>query len=175
MKNKRLISVPLSGEMELLGDGLSYQDTICAMLLEAKGFDIFQRQELTYLAQHMKAYLARAGTTIFREGDSNCYLSVLVHGRVCVYKEDAEHNHKLLTVIPPGKIFGEISVVDDFPYSASVIAETNATLLLMSRESFRLCVDDKPVLGVRLLGLIARLLSARLRASSGQLVEYIDV
>jgi CRP/FNR family cyclic AMP-dependent transcriptional regulator len=174
MENRRLSSDPLSGELELLGDGKSFQDTICNMLLGAKGFEIFQQHELAYLSRHMKAYFVRAGTTIFHEGDGISYLFVLIQGRVCVYKEDSEHQNKLLSVISPGRIFGEISIVDNFPYSASVIAESNATFLLMSREDFRQCIDDKPVLGVRLLGLIARLLCARLRASSGQLVEHID-
>ncbi len=175
MDNKRHISEPLPSEMRLIGDGRSFHDTICNMLMDAKGFEGFQQQDLNYLAQHMKAYAVDAGTTIFREGDHNSYLCVLIEGRVCVYKEDREHDNKLLTVILPGRIFGEISVIDNFPYSASIIAESDATFLLMSRESFRQCVDDKPVLGVRLLSLIARLLCARLRAASGQLVEYIEV
>lgn len=174
MENRRLSSDPLSGELELLGDGKTFHDTICNMLLDAKGFETFQQHELAYLARHMKAYFVREGTTIFHEGDGVSYLFVLVQGRVCVYKEDSEHHNKLLSVISPGRIFGEISVIDNFPYSASVVAESNATFLLMSREDFRQCIEDKPVLGVRLLSLIARLLCARLRASSGQLIEHIE-
>ncbi|MDX8399334.1 MAG: cyclic nucleotide-binding domain-containing protein [Gallionellaceae bacterium] len=175
MENKRLSSEPLPSEMELLGDGKAFQDTICGMLMDAKGFEEFAPQDLTYLARHMKAYRVDEGTTIFREGDHNSYLCVLIAGRVCVYKEDQDNESKLLSTISPGRIFGEISVLDNFPYSASVIAESDAEFLLMSREGFRQCIDEKPVLGVRLLGLIARLLCARLRSASGQLVEFIDV
>lgn len=175
MENKRLASVPLPGDMELLGDGPSFQGTICTMLIEAKGFEDFSQPDLVFLAKHMKAYRVPEGATIFREGERNSYLCVLIEGRVCVYKEDRDSEVKLLTVIPPGRIFGEISVIDNFPYSASIVAETDTIFLLMSRESFRRCIDDKPVLGVRLLSLIARLLCARLRSASGQLVDYIDV
>jgi CRP-like cAMP-binding protein len=100
---------------------------------------------------------------------------VLVEGRVCVYKEDSDNEVKLISVIPPGRIFGEISVIDDLPYSASLVAESDAIILLMSRESFRQCIADNSVFGVRLLNLIAHLLCARLRSVSGQLVDYIDV
>jgi CRP/FNR family cyclic AMP-dependent transcriptional regulator len=175
MENRRLSSAPLPDEMELLGDGYSFHDTICSMLIDAKGFEEFQQEDIAYLGRHMKAYSVRAGTTIFREGDQNSYLCLLVQGHVSVYKEDQEHENKLLSVISPGRIFGEISIVDNFPYSASVIAESKAIFLLMGRENFRKCIEDRPVLGVRLLSLIARLLCARLRAASGQLVEYIDV
>jgi len=161
--------------MELIGDGQSSRDSIYSMLLNIKGFQDFEQAELMYLVQHMKAYRVRAGATIFREGENNSYLGMLIKGRVSVHKEDSNNDDKLLTVISPGRIFGEISVIDDLPYSASLIAETDATIVLMSRESFRQCIDERSVIGVRLLNLIARLLCARLRSASGQLVEYIDV
>lgn len=175
MNNMRLASSPLPDEMELLGDGQTFQDTILSMLMDAKGFESFDTTDLKFLAKHMKAYHVKEDATIFREGDHNSYLCVLIEGRVCVYKEDHNKENKLLTIIPPGRIFGEISIIDNFPYSASIIAETDATFLLMSRESFRQCIDERPVLGVRLLSLIARLLCARLRSASGQLIEYIDI
>ena len=175
MENKRRNSEPISGEFELLGDGQSFLDTISDMLIGIKGFEMFSQKDIAHLSRHMKAYLVRAGTTIIHEGERTSYLFILVQGKVCVYKEDSNHKQKLLSTISQGRIFGEISLIDDFPYSASIIAESNATLLLMSREWFRQCIDDKPQLGVRLLSYIARMLCARLRASSGQLVEYVDV
>ena len=174
MEDKRLVSVPLPSDMELLGEGTSFQETICDMLREAKGFENFTQPDIVFLAKHMKAYRVPEGVTIFREGERNSYLCVLIEGHVGVYKEDSDNEVKLLTTIQPGRIFGEISIIDNFPYSASIVAETEAVFLLMSREGFRECVDGRPVLGVRLLSVIASLLCARLRSASGQLVEYLD-
>lgn len=171
---KKYFSVPLPSAMELLGDGPSFQDTLCGMLTQVKGFEDFSQPEFMYLAKHMKAYRVPEGGTIFLEGDRNSYFSALIDGRICVYKEDSDDAVKLLSVIPPGRIFGEISVIDDLPYSASLVAESAATIVLMSRESFRQCINDDPIIGVRLLNLVARLLCTRLRSTSGQLVDYID-
>lgn len=175
MENKRLFSAPLPSDMEFLGGGKSFQDAICTMLMDANGFERFEQRDLVFIARHMKAYRVREGTTIFREGDPNNYLCVLIEGRISVYKEDRDGENKFLTTIPRGRIFGEISIIDNFPSSASLIAESDVTFLLMSRESFRQIIDDMPVIGVRLLALIAHLLCARLRSASGQLVEYIDI
>lgn len=172
MENKRLLSDTLPSDLELLGDGHSFQDTISAMLMEAKGFEHFVQPDLLFLARHMSAYRVRKGITISREGDQNCYLCVLITGRICVYKQDQDREGKLLGTITPGKIFGEISIIDNLPHSATLVAESDVIFLLMSRESFRQCTEDQPVLGVRLLALIARLLCARLRSASGQLAEY---
>ncbi len=175
MGNKGNIDIPLPSGMELLEDGQHAQDALCNMLKPVKGFEVFDRADLEFLARHMKAYRVQAGSTIFREGDRNSYLSVLIEGRVGVYKEDSNDEIKFFATISPGRIFGEISVIDNLPYSASIVAESEATIIIMSREGFRQCVDAKPAIGVRMLDLIAHLLCARLRSVSNQLVDYIDV
>jgi len=175
MENKQHFFVPLPTEMELLGEGPSFQDALCAMLAKAKVFEGFGQPELMLLAPHMKAYRVAAGETIFREGNKNSYLSVLVEGRIAVYKEDSSDEVKLLGVISPGNIFGEISVIDNLSYSASLVAETDVVIVLMSRESFHRCINDNPTFGLRLLNFVAHLLCARLRSVSGQLVDYIGV
>lgn len=173
MKQHRLESGPLSANLELIGDGPSFRDRLCLMLAQAKCFENFAPKDIEILANHMKAYRANKGVTIFSEGERNSYLCVLVTGKVGVFKEDEHRVAKLLTTIVPGKLFGEISLIDDFPYSASIVAETETSVLLMSRESFRKCVELSPVLGVRLLRLIADMLCQRLRSTSGQLIDYI--
>lgn len=175
MKNKHAITIPLPSDLALLGDGISSQDTLCDMLAKAQGFEDFDHTELMCLAKHMKAYRVSAGSTIFRERDRNSYLGVVVEGRICVYKEDCDNENKLFGFVTAGRIFGEISVIDYLPYSASLLAESDAIILLMSRENFNQCINENPLIGVRLLKLIARLLCTRLRSTSGQLVDYIDV
>jgi CRP/FNR family transcriptional regulator len=173
MENKRAFAVPLPGALELLGDGPSFQDTLCSMLKKVKGFEDFGQPELASITRHMQAFRVPEGATISLEGDRNSYFSALIEGSICVYKENTDNENKLLSVISPGRIFGEISVIDDLPYSASLVAESDAVIVRMSRESFRQCVDENAAIGVRLLNLVAQLLCGRLRSASGQLADYI--
>lgn len=175
MGNKTAFSVPMQGKKEVLGEGSSFQEAICSMLQTAKVFEDFEKPECGYLAKHMRAYQVPAGSTIYHEGDKGGYFSVLIEGRISVYKEDSDSQVKFLNVIPPGSIFGEISVIDNRPTSASLVAETDVVIVDMSRESFLQCVSENPTLGVQLLSLVARILCARLRSVSGRLVDYIDV
>lgn len=175
MNNQALRSISLPATKELIGDGSVFPEIICGMLKTAKGFDNFEQSELMQLAQHMKAYRTPAGGTIVHEGNRDSALSVLIEGHISVYKEDSDDLVKQINSISPGKIFGEISVVDNLPYSASLVADTEVTILFMSSEDFHRCVNENPALGVRLLGLVSRLLCARLRRSSDQLVDYIDL
>lgn len=175
MENRRIVEVPLPGDKELLVDGQHDHDTLCNMLKDVKGFEVFERPDLEFLSKHMQANRVRAGSTIYFEGDRNSYLSILIDGSASVYKQDSDDNIKYLASLSPGRIFGEISVIDNLPYSASIVAESDATIVTISRENFRQCVAANPIIGVHLLDLIARLLCARLRSVSNQLVDYIDV
>ncbi len=175
MENRRLDSASLSDVLELIGEGPSFMSTKCAMLANAMCFRQFSSKDINILANYMKACSAPAKATIFQEGERNSYLCVLIEGRLSVYKEDEHSEQKQIASIKQGKIFGEISLIDDFPFSASIVAETNVTCCLMSRANFRDCVEDNPLLGVRLLRLISSMLCMRLRMTSGQLVDLIDI
>ncbi len=175
MGNKAAFSVPMQSKKNVLGEGPAFHEAICSMLQAAKAFEGFEKPELMYLAKHMRAYQVPAGGTIYHEGERVGYFSVLIEGRISVYKEDSDDQVKFLNAIPPGGIFGEISVIDNRPTSASLVAESDVVIVDMSRESFQQCVNENPTFGVHLLNLVARILCARLRSASGRLVDYIDV
>lgn len=175
MPNKQTISIPLPSKLELIEAGASSHENIYNMLAKAHGFEIFEPSELAFIAKHMNSYRIPAGGTLFCEGDKNSNLGLLVKGRISVYKEDSDNLCKLFGFVTEGRFFGEISVIDDLPYSASLVAESEVTILLMSRDNFRKCIADNSIIGVRLLKIIARLLAARLRSTSSKLADYIDV
>ncbi len=175
MGNKEAFSVPMQSRKEVLGEGPTFHEAICTMLRTSKAFESFKQPDCGYVAKHMRAYQVPAGDTIYHEGDKGGYFSVLIEGRISVYKEDSDGQVKFLNAIPPGGIFGEISVIDNRPTSASLIAETDVIIVDMSRESFQQCVNENPAFGVQLLTLVARIMCARLRSVSGRLVDYIDV
>lgn len=175
MGNKVAFSVPMQGKKEVLGEGPAFADAICTMLQGAKVFDGFEKPELMYLSKCMRAYQVPAGSAIYHEGDKGGYFSVLVEGRISVYKEDSDNHVKFLNVMHPGSIFGEISVMDGRPISASLVAESDVVIVDMNAENFHRCVNENSTIGVHLLNLVATILCARLRSVSGRLVDYIDV
>lgn len=173
MHERRITAAPLDG-MELLGVGTTFRDEVYDMLTDVPLFDNFSPDELSLITAHINAYRAPAGITILNEGERGCFLCIVVEGRVGVFKQDGNGEKKQIAAITPGKCFGEMSLIDELPYSAGIAALTDTKLVLISRDNFRRIVDDHPVLGVRLVWKIARLISLRLRQTSGQLVDYLE-
>jgi len=149
--------------MQFLGNGISFTRAMRSTLGQAVFFEHFTPADINTMATYMHAYRANKGITIFSEGEPNSHLCVLAEGLVGVYRKEELGNHQRIKTIQPGEIFGKTSLVDDHPYSVSLIAEATCTLLLMSHENFRRCVDRNPALGARILQQIARRLSLRLR------------
>jgi len=67
----------------------------------------------------------------------------------------------------PGDFFGEMSLIDGMPRSASVIAEDASVLLVIQARSFRSLLDEVPDLQKKLLVT----LSARLRAADAKIAS----
>jgi CRP-like cAMP-binding protein len=113
------------------------------------------------------------GKTIFREGEKGQYMALVVEGKVEVLKESENHERKVIATIRPGKTMGEMSILDDQPHSATAVAKDTVTLVLITRMNFEKLTDEHPVLGVKILKKIARLMSLRLRQTTGILIDHL--
>ncbi len=99
----------------------------------------------------------RPYTTIVRAGDRGEAFYVVLDGTVVV-KPPGKRAVKL----GAGDFFGELALLDGAPRTASVEAETDVTVMQISRTAFRKTLDAEPKISVALLEVLA----ARLRASS---------
>lgn len=160
--------------LELIGSGRAFQDQLCAMLEDSQMFGDLEWPEIQALAGYMQAYRADRGTTLFREGDGGSYLCLVVKGSVDICKEDRARETKVVATVGSGKTLGEMAMVDGEPRSATAVAAAPTTLAVLTRENFTRLTQEKPGLAAKVLLKVARLLSQRLRLTSGVLVDYLE-
>jgi CRP-like cAMP-binding protein len=125
-------------------------------------------------AEYVDAFEAKKGVEIFRQGQLGHYLCLLVEGRVEISRQDSEGKKKTLATVGPGKTFGEMSLIDGEPRSASAIALDDSRVLILTEENFLRLLDQHPQLGVTVLMKLATLMSQRLRRTSVMLVDFLD-
>jgi CRP/FNR family cyclic AMP-dependent transcriptional regulator len=106
-----------------------------------------------------------AGEILIQDGEVSDSLYFLWEGFLRAY---LEHNGEVVSLgrISPGQWVGEVSMLDPGPATASVKAESNSTLLVLSRDTFEALDRENPVLTGRLLRSLSGLLISRLRSSS---------
>ena len=85
----------------------------------------------------------KAGATIIHEGTTGSYAYFIVSGSVEVSKQMG--NEKLvLSKLVKGNIFGEMSLVDDKPRSASIVALEDTEVKIITRERFETMLEQNP-------------------------------
>ena len=131
-------------------------------------------EQVSVLAEYVDAYHAPPGAVVFEQGGQGQYLCLLVDGEVEVVMADSTGVQKTLAVIETGKPFGEMSLIDGEPRSATARATVDSKILTLTQDDFRTLSNEHPRLGAILLTKLAELMSYRLRQTSGLLVEYLE-
>lgn len=103
---------------------------------------------------------------VVREGQRGDDAFIIVRGDLRVTKRHAGEDVELARM-HPGDAFGELAIIDEGPRSATVIADTEATLLRFNRDSLGL----QPTLLIKVLTNIARLMATRLRDANHRVLS----
>jgi CRP-like cAMP-binding protein len=129
---------------------------------------------LEYLATLLTVETPPAGATLFREGEDASAMFVVISGEVEVLKKSKRHVEARVAVLGPGDWFGEMSIVDIQPRSATVRALAPSRLLRVSSADLdALYRHDLRSYAIIILNL-ARELSRRLRVADGILADLIS-
>ena len=123
---------------------------------------------LRFLLEPVPSMTVRKGDYFFRENDPADCMYVLESGRVAVVKEWAG-SEMLLRHLGEGDCFGEMALLDLFPRSASVRAESECQAIALAPEHlYRLFEHDARQFAVIQMN-IGREMSRRLREADEQL------
>ena len=101
------------------------------------------------------------GRTIVAEGEPSQSLYILLSGRAKVQRSDTEGKEVILSVLSAGECFGEMSLIDDAPRSASVITLESSDFMSIAKDSFKAVLVSSPEISLRIMkGLVKRLREA---------------
>lgn len=109
-----------------------------------------------------------AGEEIFHEGDLGIEMFIIQEGQVEIIKEHEEQEQKL-AVLDKGDFFGEMSILEDMPRTATARALTECKLLQINGSTFDQMLRRNPEIAVRMM----RKLSRRLRDTDRMLREAL--
>lgn len=134
-------------------------------------FGALSDEVLTRLAKTLPTERFAPGDIVFREGDAAHSLYVLLDGEVEVTKKSRGALEHRVAILGPSDCFGEMSLIDVQPRSATVRAVAPSRALRMDSEQIdRLYRQDLKSYAIVTLN-IARDLSRRLRVADGILAE----
>lgn len=109
------------------------------------------------------------GSVILFEDDPGDALFIVRTGRVKVVLVAEDGREVILGLLGVGEHFGELSLIDDQPRSAHVIAMEESSLLVLRRDDFRRRVEANPSVAWSLLTELSR----RLRRADGKIGSLV--
>ncbi|MBM3203342.1 Crp/Fnr family transcriptional regulator [Candidatus Woesearchaeota archaeon] len=107
-------------------------------------------------------------TVILTQGEESSSLYLVLEGRLKAYLSDAEGREVTLGHIEQGEAFGELSLLDGKPRSASVMALTNTRCAVLSRGNFLSILSANPGIALHLLEIMA----SRVRTSTASIADF---
>ena len=123
------------------------QDTKADALGRCPFFADLSRGELRELAKVTEDMEVEAGKSLTREGAAGSEFFVIVDGEVAVTKDGSE-----IRTMGEGDFFGEISLLEDRPRTATVTAKTPLRFFVLTRQNFRALLAKQPELEEKVTG-----------------------
>ena len=123
--------------------------------------------EVTAVSAFLEPRRYAKGSIVFREGDSGKELFIVRHGRVGSYVTQADGSRRDVYEFSTGVLFGEMAIIEDEPRSATCYAKEQTELLVLDGIDFYRLVWEHPVIGVKLLSSMARVMTSWLDEASG--------
>jgi CRP/FNR family transcriptional regulator/CRP/FNR family cyclic AMP-dependent transcriptional regulator len=140
--------------------------TILGLLKGVELFSELSEEQIGMLADLVVSQKFNRDETVVLEGDDSVQaLYLIASGSVQVYMTGVDGRETILSFLERGDFFGEMSLIDGEPRSASVRTVTDAQMLIIHRESFLKLIRQSPEIA---MGLLSEL-SKRLRKANRQI------
>jgi CRP-like cAMP-binding protein len=148
-------------------------DPTLALLRRCPLFTEAEPDDLAEVVRHVRRRRFRRGEVIFHEGDPGDALHVVASGAVKIVLSSEVGEEAIIATLHPGDFFGELSLLDGAPRSATATAVEATETVSLPRQTFLEEIGKRPSLRDCLL----RSLAAELRRLTGHVEElhFLDL
>jgi CRP-like cAMP-binding protein len=143
------------------------------LLAKVGVFSLLSREEIDQVAEHLATVKLTAGQTLFHEGDQGNDLYIIADGAAAVSIRLPDGGDKEIARFAPGDFFGEMSIFDNAPRSASCRALEKSVLYSLSKDAFTDIISDHPELALKLMYRMLNVTTQRLRGTSEFVSEMV--
>jgi CRP-like cAMP-binding protein len=140
-----------------------------AVVRTAPLFSALDDESAATLRASMTMVKVPKGNTLFKEGDAGDRLFVVVEGKLKLGTSSIDGRENLLSILGPGDMFGELSLFDPGPRTATATAVTDARVLALAHDQVIGLVTQHPQVSLELLARLAQ----RLRRTNEVLADLV--
>ena len=136
-------------------------------------FEFLKQDDLVEVASRMAFLDLAPGDALFSEWDKADFACFVESGELDVTKKTGPDTSVVRATLKRGRSIGEMSIINNFPRSSTVVARTKARLAVFQRSAFEDILVNKVDIGVAILKGLANLLSVNLKKASSRLEDNV--
>ncbi|MBE3001837.1 Crp/Fnr family transcriptional regulator [Nocardiopsis sp. HNM0947] len=144
-------------------------DEVNEVLRKAPLFEALDEEDTAALRSSVSEVRLGRGQTLFNEGDEGDRLYVILSGKVKLTRTAVDGRENLLGVLGPSEMFGELSLFDPRPRTASAVAVTDSVLAGLGHDDLRPFLSSRPHVSLQLL----KSLAGRLRRTNDVMADLV--
>lgn len=107
-------------------------------------FALLDEEETATLAAQLEQRQVWGGQTVFKAGDPGGHMFVVQSGKVEIFIVDRNNEYVSLGFVGQGELFGELSLFDSQPRSATAKAVHDTTLFVIDRHDLEVLFKSHP-------------------------------
>lgn len=142
-----------------------------AFLRDVRVFETFSDGDLAAVAERLRQRELRGRQILFREGDRGEEMFIVRRGTILISKAVTGKVEQVLVRVEPSDFFGEMTLFDGSPRSATAQAETDVELLVLGRDSLQALTETNPSAAAAFFYAMVKVFMERLRRSTQQVAE----
>jgi CRP-like cAMP-binding protein len=131
-------------------------------------FKSFDGTDLEALASVGQEKVYKKEDLVFDEDSKGDSMYILKSGAVKILKK-VKNQENTIAVLNPGEFFGEMALLDGLPRSAAVKATADSEVFVVTLEGYKQLRSEKPHTALKLMDIIIKVLSNRLRQANKNL------
>lgn len=139
------------------------------VLKKCQLFGALSSQELERISKLLFTRIYKAGRVLFFENTPGEVMYLVLTGSVGIYKSAGGRQEILLATLGPGSFFGEMSLLDEQPRSATARIAADAELVVITKKAFEQMLETDPGITSKILIALVRAVFERLRATDEKL------
>jgi diguanylate cyclase (GGDEF)-like protein len=133
-----------------------------------------QQVELEVVVPLLKEQRMEAGEVLFRQGDRGDSLFIVQEGQVVTTVSTEDGEEITVAEFGPGDFFGEMSIFEHAPRSATCSVAEEARVFRLNQEEFSRLLTTQPAVGIKIMHKMLAVIAARLENTSSFLADMVQ-
>lgn len=134
-------------------------------------FEFVGADDLALISDKMRFVTLSTGEVLFKEWDRADFVCFIENGELDVTKKTGPDTYEVRATLKRGRSIGEMSIINNFPRSSTVVARSAVRLAVFPSAAFAEILKERMDIGINILKGLASLLSVNLKKTSSRLAD----